>query len=251
MNKYEFFKSLGFTNYEIKTILSLIKLKVATPKEISLNSGVPQNKLYQILLKFENEGILSRIPSDIKKYKLINLKSFINSKIKEKENNIRELKDNSKRIEEINENEEEFIFSLIKGQRGIMNKLSEKNLKVKKEILGVQRNWKVWSNGLNNMKKTIKNGVNVKMIGIINEETKDRALEWKKIGCKIKIYNEKFGQYPLRFTIFDNKEARITIGKPEIANPEDYITIWTKSRPLINTLRTQFINMWKNGKNFN
>ncbi len=96
------------------------------------------------------------------------------------------------------------------------------------------------------MKKAIKKGVEVKMIGIINDETKEKVLEWKKIGCKIKAYNEKFGQYPLRFTIFDNKEARITIGKPEISDPKDYITIWTKSKPLINTLRAQFMNMWNN-----
>lgn len=250
MDKHEFFRFLGFTQYETNILISLIKLKVATPKEISLNSGVPQNKLYQILSKFEKEGILSQLPSDTKKYKLINLKSFIDIKLNEKEKNLKELKDNSKKIDDINENEEEFIFSLIKGQKGIMNKLGEKNLEVKKEILGVQRNWKIWGTGLNNMKKAIKKGVEVKMIGVINEETKERALEWKKIGCKIKIYNPKFGQFPLRFTIFDNKEARITIGKPEIQNPEDYITIWTKSKPIINILRLQFMNMWEECEKF-
>jgi len=250
MNKQEFFKSLGFTRYEANILLSLIRLKVATPKEISLNSGVPQNKLYQILSKFENEGILSQIPSDVKKYKLISFKSFIDSKIDEKEKNIKELKNNFKKIGEIDENEEEFIFSLIKGQKGIMNKLAEKNLEVKKEILGVQRNWKIWGTGLDNMKRAIKKGVDVNMIGEINKETKERALEWRKIGCKVREYNQKFGQFPLRFTIFDNKEARITIGKPEISDPKDYITIWTKSKPLINILRAQFMNMWENSKKF-
>ena len=249
MNKQEFFKSLGFTAYEANSIISLIKLKIASPKEISTNSGVPQNKLYQILSKFEEKGILSEIPSETKKYKVINLRTFIADKIKEREKNIKELKKNSKKIEDISENEEEFIFSLIKGQRAIMNRLAEHSLHIKKEILGVQRNWKIWGRGLNTMEDTIKQGVEVKMIGVINEETKKKALEWKKIGCKIKAYNEKFGKYPLRFTIFDNKEARITIGKPEISDPKDYVTIWTKSKPLINILRSQFTSMWKESKN--
>ncbi len=138
MDKQEFFKSLGFTNYETDAIVSLIRLKIASPKEISVNSGVPQNKLYQILSKFEKMGLLSEIPSETKKYKIINLKTFIASKIKEREKSLSELKKSSKNIEEVEDNEKEFIFSLIKGQKAIMNKLVEHNPKVKKEILGVQ-----------------------------------------------------------------------------------------------------------------
>jgi hypothetical protein len=131
-----------------------------------------------------------------------------------------------------------------------MNKLAENNPKVKKEILSVQRNWKVWGEGLRAMQETIKKGVKVKIIGEINQETKKRAQEWKQVGCKIKAYNKKFGEYPLRFSIFDNKEARITIGKPEIQNPEDYITIWTTSQPFIAILRKQFIEMWTESEKF-
>ena len=39
-----------------------------------------------------------------------------------------------------------------------MNKLAEHNLKVKKEIIGVQRNWKYWGEGIRAMEKTIKKG---------------------------------------------------------------------------------------------
>ena len=74
--------------------------------------------------------------------------------------------------------------------------------------------------------------------------------EWKKTGAKIKIYNEKFGEYPLRFGVFDEKEARITIGKPEIPDSQNYVTIWTKSKPLINILRKQFLEMWKECEKF-
>jgi len=250
MNKIEFFQSLGMTEYEAKVLSSLVKLKNITPKEISFDSSVPQNKLYQILKKFESYGILSRIPSDIKKYKLINLKTFINEKVSEKKNQLKELEKSSKNLEIPEDREEQFIFSLIKGQRAIMNKLAEKNIDVKKEILGVQRNWKYWAEGIRAMQQSIKRGIDVKIIGVINPETKSRASEWKKAGCKIKAYNDKFGKFPLRFTIFDNKEARITIGKPEIPNPEDYITIWTNSKPLIAILKKQFFEMWRVSRKF-
>lgn len=245
MERTEFFQELGFSKYESKALSSLIKLGKANPKEINLDSSVPQNKLYSIIRRFTNLGILELIPSEPKKYKLINIKGFINDKIKEDEDKIKRLKQNTKNIAKLNEKEEPALFSLIKGQRAIMNKLAEQNIKVKKEILGVQRNWKFWGEGIRQMEKAIKKGVKVKSIGIINPETKKRAIEWKKIGVKIRKYNEKFGNYPLRFSIFDNKTARITIGKPEIKNPEDYITIWTDSKPLIAMLRKQFFDMWE------
>jgi len=248
MDKPEFFRSLGFTEYEINTLISLIKLKIATTKEISFDSGVPQNKLYGLLTKFEERGILSSIPSQTKKYKLINLKSYIAKKIKEKENEVNQLKKNSAFFEKIDDDSSEFIFSLIRGQRTIMNKLAENNSRVQREILGVQRNWKLWGGGIETMKGAVKRGVDVKLIGVVNPNTKKLALEWKKIGCKVKKYDKKFGETPLRFTVFDNKEARITIGKPEIQNPADYITIWTKSKPLINILRSRFLDMWKECK---
>jgi len=250
MQKFEFFKSLGFTDYESKTINSLINLKSATPKQIHEQSGVPQNKLYSILKKFEKLGIISQLPTEPKKYKLINLRTFINNKIKQKENTLKQLKKDSKNLQDLKELDEKFLFSLIKGQQAIMNKLAENNIKVKKEILSVQRNWKVWGEGLRQMQTAVNNGVDVKIIGVINDETKKRAGEWKKLGCKIKAYNRKFGEFPLRFAIFDNKEARITIGKPEIPDPKDYLTIWTTSKPLIAILRKQFLEMWKKSDSF-
>lgn len=253
MDRTEFFKDLGFSEYEAKTLSSLIKLKAGNPKEISLDSGVPQNKLYQILRKFEGFGILAILPTEPKKYELINIKTFIEKRLKEKQEKLKQLKESSKNIELIKDNEKQAVFSLIKGQKAIMNKLAEANKNVKTEIFGIQRNWKVWGTGLREIENAVKRGIDVKLIGIIDKNDKNnikKVKEWKKTGAKIKAYNEKFGNYPLRFSIFDNKRARITVGKPEIQNSKDYITIWTDSKAFIAMLRKQFLEMWKEGKKF-
>lgn len=250
MNRIDFFKDLDFSEYEAKTLSSLIKLKLGNPKQISLDSGVPQNKLYAILRRFEKLGILALLPNEPKQYQLINIKTFINNKIKEKQGKLKQLENNSKKIDLIENKGEQAVFSLIKGQKTIMNKLAETNKNVKKEILGVQRNWKIWGEGLREMKQAVKRGVDVKFIGIVNDENINKVKEWVNVGCKIKVYNKKFGDYPLRFSIFDGKYARITIGKPEIQDPKDYITIWTDSKALIRLLKNQFLEMWKNSKRF-
>jgi len=250
MDRMKFFKSLGFSEYEAKALASLVKLKSGSPKEISFDSGVPQNKLYGILKDFERKGILASLPGESKRYRIINFETFVENRIKEKENELKKLKESSKNLDKIKDSEDEFIFSLLKGQQTIMNKLAEQNDIVKKEVFGVQRNWKVWGKGIRAMKKSVKKGADVRLIGVVNKDTEKRAKEWKEIGCKIRKYNKKFGESPLRFTVFDNEVARITIGKPEISDPKDYITIWTKSRPLIRILRAQFMQMWKECESF-
>jgi len=240
MKNQKLFQSIGLTEYESKILDSLIYLKTADPKNLSIHSKVPQNKIYEIIKKLEKFGIVESIPSEKNIYKSVNIKTFIEERISEQESKIKEIKNQIKNIEISNN-----PISILIGQKNIMNKLAERNILVKKEILGVQGNWKIWGKGLIEMKKSTKSGVKVKLIGIINEETKERAQEWKDVGCEVRAYNQKFGKYPLRFTIFDNKEARITLGKPEINNPEDYITIWTTSKPLIAILRNQFLQMWK------
>lgn len=250
MDRIDFFRGLGFTDYESKILACLVRLKMAAPKEINLDSGVPQNKLYSILKKFEDSGILGLVSVEPRRYRLINLNNLVKEKLEQKEAKLKELKEGFRNIEGIDDKEGQFVFSLIKGQKAIMNKIVELNKNAKKEIFGVQRNWKYWGEGIREMEKGIKRGVNVKLIGVVNKETEIRAKEWKKAGCKIRAYNKKFGKYPLRFSVFDGKYARITIGKPEIKESKDYITILTDSKPLVNMLRNQFLQMWKECQKF-
>lgn len=250
MEKQEFFSELGFNEYESKTLSCLTSLKKASPKEISQASKVPQNKLYQIIKKLKSLGLIAEIPNENKKYRLINLNTFIAERLKEKKAKIKQLESSSKILEKLKDKQENFSFQMIIGQKAVMGKLSENNQKCKKEILGVQRNWKYWAEGIRAMQSAVKRGVKVKLIGEVNKDNRERIKEWQKVGCKIKVYNKKFGENPLRFSIFDNKEARITIGKPEIQNSEDYITIWTDSKPLVSMLKNQFMQMWKESKRF-
>lgn len=247
MDKIKFFRSLGLTEYESKIIASLINSKEASARQMSEVSHVPQNKVYPIIKKFISLGVLAESPD--KKYRLINVRAFVEERLSEREHELENMKNSFEEVELDNQSEEA-SFEIIKGQKAVMNKIVEINENVKKEILGVQRSWKVWGSGLRVMEKLMKDKVEVKMIGLINGETKGKAAEWKDIGCKIKAYNKKFGEFPLRFTIFDNKLARITLGKPEIPDPKDYITIITTSKPLITILRKQFLEMWKESKSF-
>ena len=95
---------------------------------------MPQNKLYDILKKFENNGILSLVSIEPKKYSLTNLNLLVKERLKEKKKKIKELTDFSKVLKHSKEEEENFVFTLIKGQKATMNKLVELNKNAKKEV---------------------------------------------------------------------------------------------------------------------
>ena len=99
------------------------------------------------------------------------------------------------------------------------------------------------------MKEAIDGGINVKMICTFEENKIPSYKAWLKTGAKIRVFNEKlFGPLLPRISIFDGTIARLTIGKPEVKNEEEYITIWTESKAFAQMLRSHFMNMWKDSK---
>ena len=65
-------------------------------------------------------------------------------------------------------------------------------------------------------------------------------------GAKIRIFNEKkFGPLLPRISIIDGEIARLTIGKPEVKEEKDYLTLWTESQAFAQMLKTHFMNMWR------
>lgn len=73
-------KNFGFTEYETKVYVSLIKNGCGTGYEISKNSSVPRSKVYNILEILINKGcvVVSKEEKPVK-YAAIPVKEFINS----------------------------------------------------------------------------------------------------------------------------------------------------------------------------
>ena len=63
-------------------------------------------------------------------------------------------------------------------------------------------------------------------------------------------YTELFGDLLPRISIFDQKTARITVGKHEIKNSKEYLTTIIESQACVNILRIHFLQMWDNGIEF-
>lgn len=62
------FKVLGFTAYEAKAYLALLRQNPVTRYELSKNSGVPRSAIYDIIRKLENLGAVSALYVQPEKY---------------------------------------------------------------------------------------------------------------------------------------------------------------------------------------
>ena len=245
MDQLKLLRKLGLTEYESRAYLSLARLGPSTVKEIVLDSKLPRNKAYESLQKLEEKNKVISLPVSPRKYKITDPESF-----KEETLDLTKSVDSLiKLIEQPKTNEFRDLFWIIKGQKAIQEKLAAHNAKAKKEILTCNRLSRILYKNIRVMKESVDRGIKVKMICVFDKNKVQIYNAWLKTGAKIRVFNEKlFGPLLPRMCVFDGTIARLTIGKPEIKNPEDYITIWTESKAFSQMLRSHFLNMWKNSE---
>ena len=243
MESIKLLKKLGLTEYEARAYFSLAKLGPSSVREIVANSKLPRNKAYEALQKLEQRNKVVSLPVSPIRYKITNPELF-KEEIKELNESVNEL---IKIIEQPKRKEFRELFWVIKGKKAIHEKLAFQDEKTEKEILSCNQLSKIIYKNIRIMKESVKRGVKVKMICKFDESKTKVYKAWMETGAKIRIFNEKmFGSLLPRISIFDGRTGRMTIGRPEIKNDEDYLSLWTESRAFSQMLKSHFMQMWKN-----
>ena len=101
--------------------------------------------------------------------------------------------------------------------------------------------------GLKVSRDAVKRGLDVRFL--VHKDPKRESVykKWKKMGVKIRYFpNEE--KKSIRYTTFDGRIARITIGEPEIKQRENYLSFWIESSAFSLLLKDQFLEMWKRSK---
>jgi len=248
MDEIKFLKNLGMTEYEARIYSALSKLGPSAARAITQHSKVPKNKTYETLQKLEKKNMIMTLPITPRQYKVNNiekLKDLISEKKQELDNLKKGFKEFAKKAETQSINEFREIVWIIKTQKAIQERLAYEDTKTRKEVVSVNRLSKYLPKNLRAIKEMIKRRVKVKMICLVEKDNYKNVRRYIETGAEVRVFNKKlFGQVLPKFTVFDKKILRITIGRPEIKKSEDYLSFLFESPSFANVFRNYFYNMW-------
>jgi sugar-specific transcriptional regulator TrmB len=251
MEELNFLRKLGFTEYESRIYSSIVQLGVASAREITDISKIPKNKVYETIKRLLLKNLILELPITPKKYKSNDIEKLQNI-IDEKKNEVKKLEKDIENFKKI-QNKQEFkeFFWVIKGQKNIQEKLNYLDKEAEKEILTINQISKFLPKNIRSIKKLVEQDIKVKMICMLDQTNHKIVKDWVKTGAEIRVFNkELYGDVIPKFTVYD-KKLRITIGKPEIQDSNEYISLIVESPSMIKIFRNQFMSMWKNSLDVN
>lgn len=246
MQEQQLLKEFGFTDYETKVYLALVQLGSTTAQEIQRHAGVPSNKVYASLLSLIEKGYVSVLALRPKQYTLTGVHQFQDI-LDQKQKNIALL---GKHVQELKHHisakhaDLQDVALVLKGKKKIVQMLAAASDNAQQFGYSFVGDLYFDYHSGKSVADAIKRGVVFRFLVQQTSTNKKAVQQWKKVGVQIRYY-PKEEQKSIRFSTFDGKVCRITIGQPEIAHEEDYLSFWIESPAFASLLEDQFDAMWK------
>ena len=261
-------REFGLTEYEIKAYMSLLKLGIATADQISNMGNIPLPRVYDTLVELQKKGFVLISKGRPKKFKPIDpkksLKSLIDLKKKNFENDIKSLESSAKNIE----NELTSIEKIRKPKEDVLNvwsiekrsnvikALNEQLSSAKKEVLAFAGDMSWLPEVLPSIKSVMKKNVQIKILAkpvSKNDIFVKNVRRVKKMGIKIKTGYEGV----LRGYVIDEKTVSIALkissegvniaddGFPKSDVNRKYETVIIQNSTIAKALKENFKFWWK------
>ncbi len=247
MNNQQLLTEFGFTQYDTKVYLALAKLGNAKASEVAKLSLVPPNKVYESLIKLAEKGFIATLGITPSRYQIINLATF-KDLIEAQEKKVSEMKKTIVQLEkDISSKNIEEGAIVLRGKDKLLNMLREANQKSTSHIYSMSGDLHFSFTNAKYVKECVSRGVDVRYLCHPNPKHKHVVKQWQKVGVQVRYYS-KDEHKSMRFSTFDDRECRITIGSPEIAKEEDYLTFWIESAGMSKFLKEQFLGIWEKSK---
>lgn len=244
MNQQQLLAEFGFTQYDTKVYLALAKLGNAKASSVAKQSGVPPNKVYESLIRLAERGFIATLGIMPSKYQILNITRF-RELLDTQEKKVAHMKQSLAHLEhDLSSQSIDEIAVVLRGKDKLLSMLRDANQKSTSHIYSMSGDLHFSYSNAKYVKECISRGVDVRYLCHPNPKHKKIVQQWQKIGVKVRYYS-KDEHKSMRFSTFDDKQCRITIGSPEIAKEEDYLTFWIESAGMSKFLKEQFLEIWE------
>lgn len=245
MELEEFLEEIGLSQYEKKTYISLLRIGRSKSKKISKESGVSYGRIYEILDKLEDKGLITIFPTEPKTFDAVDPKlalKFFLKKQEERLSNLKSVVNNlvvPKKNERLIEEDKTFV---LQGKQKQLAMIGEMHERAEKEILMIPGVYEPSPTRNIATLRALNNGVKIKrLIRAINPINKDILLKSVELGEEVRKNNLP----GLRLIVADDKEAMISIVNP---SSNERISIYTTNKDFAKSMSTFFESLWQSSK---
>jgi len=242
-------EKVGFTKGEIRVYLALLELGETTTGPIIKKSKITGSKVYEILERLTEKGLVSYIIKEKTKYFQVaspkRLLDYIHKREREIINYRKEIENIIPKLESIQKSKEKVqssqVFEGYEGLKTVFNLILD-SLKANEEYYAFSLGDELKEENVmlflqNYHKKRINKKIKVKIIANLNEKKLFKELSKLK-GLGIRYYNNPV---PLGVFIFKDYVATFTFKKKPVI-------FLIKSEQVCNSYKDFFISLWEKAK---
>lgn len=175
-------KDLGFTEYQAKCLIAIIKQDITTPKKISDLTGIPRSNVYEAAEQLSKKGLIEIKQDGKQKYKPTKTKEIIKDLETQQNKKLSKLKKSLSKIETQKTEEIDGIWTT-NGKEKVIDRTKELLEKAKNEIVIIASEKTTPQNYIKILKKANKS--NIKIIVATNSEKIKNEISQKIPKIKI------------------------------------------------------------------
>jgi len=239
------FLELGLTEYETKTLSTILKLKEAEAPDISRLAQVPKTRVYDVLDKLIKRGLIIEISGRPKKYHGINPAESINLLLNEKKSGLKALESKADEVKQMfldsgsgSTGAEEKVLK-VKDKSDFERILAQELESASQSVVGFTSLESESSVLANALQKAKDNNVTIKLVN--HAPTDAIKKHAKELGIDV-----RHSDHGLTAFVVDGK--KVVLGLSDIEkSPEYHFAIWSDNKAMASMLNGYFDRHWESG----
>jgi len=254
-------KTLGLTQYEVKTLITLVALSSSTAEEIHKQTDIPTPRIYDTIDSLEKKGLVRTISGRPMRFEAINLKKGLDNLLRYRE---QEYHDQLDKMETASQeiitllSDPEYHSKLIIKPDELLeaySSLEAMQVKTKNIIKTGENEISIFTNVFywyNDVKKEIKDaldkGVKVRVIMSIDDsKSKDVAKNLLDLGAQVRSIPE--GNVLARGTLVDQEQVVFVIWVSPVKDEKFvYRPHFSSNSGIIEIFSNNFEHLWEKGE---
>ena len=240
-------KSFGFTAYESRVYVSLVRNGICTAPWISKDSGVPKSKIYCVLENLLKKRMIEEFPGSPRKFKARSPDSVIDEILSLKRDEFRKVEDSAESIKTsltslITQSERRYVDAdsvlwTVNGKKAFHEKFAEMLKRAKSTVYAITPTFSRNSILENAVCYSRSRGVKLNSMTTLDDDNTIRVKYYLSYFDRVLNFH---GELPMTVLIIDNDECLYRM-KYTIGSQVNYIGVHSTNKGLVQA----FVQYWK------